>query len=32
MMGEWIGIRIDLNSRELRGGVPSRLRAHVEGY
>jgi gamma-glutamyltranspeptidase/glutathione hydrolase len=32
MMGTWIGIRIDFNSRELRGGVPSRLRAHVEGY
>ena len=32
MMGTWIGIRIDFNSRELRGGVPSRPRAHVEGY
>jgi hypothetical protein len=31
MMGTWIGIRIDPNSRERRGGVPSRLRAHVEG-
>lgn len=32
MMGQWIGIRIDFNSRELRGGVPSRWRGHVEGY
>lgn len=30
--GTWIGIRIDFKNRELRGGVPSRLRAHVEGY
>jgi gamma-glutamyltranspeptidase/glutathione hydrolase len=32
MMGTWIGIRIDRNSYGLRGGVPSRGRAHVEGY
>ena len=31
MMGTWVGISIDPNSRELRGGAPSRLRAHVEG-
>jgi hypothetical protein len=31
MIGTWIGIRIDPNSRERRGGVPSRLRAYGEG-
>jgi gamma-glutamyltranspeptidase/glutathione hydrolase len=32
MMGTWIGIRIDSSGRQMRGGVPGRLRAHVEGY
>jgi hypothetical protein len=32
MIGTWIGISIDPNSRERRGGAPSKLPAHVEGY
>jgi gamma-glutamyltranspeptidase/glutathione hydrolase len=32
MVGTWIGIGLDVRGREMTGGVPSRLRAHVEGY
>ena len=32
MVGTWIGIRIHGTPRELTGGVPSKLRAYVEGY